>query len=69
MKKPEWFRAPSTGGLLLFPCSRQGWIVMLILILALLASIWLPPMISQPYRIGCLVVYLAVSYWAKAMDQ
>jgi hypothetical protein len=69
MKKREWFQTAQGGGLLLFPYSRAGWIVWLVFLTALLASIWLPHPLTKPYLIACSVVYLVISYGTKVQDR
>lgn len=69
MKKREWFTSSATGGLLLFPYSRAGWIVWLLFFTALIASIWLPHPLTKPYLIACFVAYLGISYGTKVQDR
>lgn len=68
MKKREWFRRSPGGGLLLFPYSREGWIVLLVYMAALLAAIWLPHPLTKAYVIACSLAYLGISYWTKTQD-
>lgn len=65
MKSGGWFKDGPAGGLLLFPISVAGWLVLICFVLAMLGAAWMPRNLAKPYLLICIVVYLTVSYWKK----
>jgi hypothetical protein len=62
MAGKPWFGASHAGGWVV-PVTPQGFAVLGVFIVAVLATLWLPPDYRQPVLIGLGVAYLAGSFW------
>lgn len=61
MGRRPWF-GPNRGGGWFVPVTPQGWGIVVLFILAVIGTAWLPVNVVKAARIGCGLAYLAISY-------